>query len=317
MENNVYCLLKLLRKDNSQREMSKLLGVKADDYHKWEVGYKKIKLSEFKQLLELRGFSFQEMALNILGIIDIKENPTEMVKQLEKQFPCDLNQFLDQSGFSESKWWRLKNKSSSISLIDFFKIIHYRTFLLYKVFEYLDFKHFELDFTPRNHEQKIEIFNSYMLQYDFFPQLTASIYLLEVLNQDGLENKANAIAIKLKRPKDLIYNILKNLLDKNILFWTKTNQLDFTTFENNYKSKQNNIGSTLYTRISNSTLQRINPKDENCRYFFRVAPVSKEAVDKIQSLQASMSKEIYNIILNDPPENRTEIINYTTGSFCE
>ena len=312
-DQNIYKLLKLLRGETTQKQMACELGLKSNAYYKWEAGYKKITLKEFIDILSLKGINFYQLVKDNFNIKDIGQLQNDTVHILENHFPYQTSKFLDESHYSESKWWRLKNHKKDLLLKDFFIILDTRSKLLYRLYEALNFNEFLTDDQTLSSHEKLKRFRHYLKKYSFFAHFSATIYLSHIKEATNEEAKIQLIAKSLNQSERMIKNLIKKLIKDEILVF-QNNQYEFIVFENTIPSQMRDIGINLYEHIYRSSLCSIQDATDNAKFHYRVAPVSKNALKKINEIQNKMSKEIYQIINEDSPKDRDMVFSFIHSS---
>jgi transcriptional regulator with XRE-family HTH domain len=313
----IYQLLKFLRGPRTQKNMSKFVGAAPNDYHKWESGYKNILVKDFKAILAALGIDLNEVLTASLGINNIGEFKSDTVRNLESFFICDQKSFLQKSGFSDSKWWRLKNESKELTLIDFFKIIHFRSHQLYQVFEQLQFTQYSHVDKKHSSLDKVRLFRNYVTEVPYFAEFTASIYLSSIREEPDERKKVTLIAEKLSVSPSKIAKLIQSLVKDELIEKLEDGNFEFKAFENHLKSDLRLLGINLFEDIFHKTLSVIKSEDISAKFFYRVAPLSEEGRKKIQDLQYKHSKEVYDVILNDPSDKRTEIFSFIMSSYAK
>ncbi len=310
---NIFKLLKLLRGDYTQKEMAINLGIKSNAYYKWEAGYKNILLREFVEILNFLNIDFYQLIKDSFLINQIGNLQNDTILIIEKHFPYDLTTFLNETGFSDSKWWRLKNQKKDILLVDFFKVLDIRSKLLYRFYHQLNFKNYHAIDSTLASSEKIKRFRHYLNKLHYFAHFTATIYLSEVREAPSEEEKIKKISTKLQIETSEITKLIKKLIKDEILI-KKNDQYEFIVFENTIPSQMRNMGVHLYEHIYKESFPKLSSSENKARFFYRVAPISEEALLKIHDIQNKMSKEIYQIILEDSPDKRNQIFSFIHSS---
>jgi len=311
-KNTIFALLKFLRGSMTQVQMDKTLGLKPRTYHKWETGQKNINILEFDQLLKAKGYDFKKMLEKILQIKPIKDFSKETVNKISKM-SINEKEFLTNSKFSNSKWWRLKNEDQDISLFDFLKIIHYHTYKVYLIFEKINFTNYSLEEKTISNPNQIKKFRSYLQKHSYFPEFSAAIYLTDVTKARTYNKKIKTIASKLNIDILLIENLVKNLIKDNILTIQADGNFGFLSFENTLID-QKEINKIIFKYVTQKNIEMLDINQDNIRFNFRVAPVSLETHEKICELQMKVSKDIFDLILKDDPNNRNLIYSFSFSS---
>lgn len=301
IENVILKLLKHLRGNETQKAMSQQLGIKEYEYHKWEAGYKKITCQNFTDLCTIRGYNFKLILQKTLNISNIGDFKSDTIQHIANAWLLHENEFLKASGFSKSKWWRLNNENKELLLTDLFKVIDSLTPKLAAICKILDFS--ESIYDDKSIED-LQMIDSILDSYKSTPQLAkiiAALFTEHIINQKDLKLKSQAIEAKLNITADVVYKCLLDLLNRGLISFEENGHVKFLYTENHLDG--NEIDKSLPTVIS--LFEEAAEKIKNCNqlnhpgFSFRVAPVSHEALNEINKLQAKYHKELAELIERD------------------
>ncbi|MCB9061256.1 MAG: hypothetical protein H6622_07020 [Halobacteriovoraceae bacterium] len=285
-QSTIYSLLKSLRGNRTQIEMSKILGYQDRAYHHWEIGQKKIRVKEFVKICDLNQISFKNILKDSLNLLEVGSFKSDTINNITNSWNLSEEEFLKRSGLSKSKWWRLKNENKDLLLIDLFTIIKFHTEKSDIVFESLGLTNYL--------NEKRDLLFKYFKKYEYLPFLSASILLEDVLNESNSEKKIRLISQKIGQSFEETKTALNSLIEDGLLRIKIDGNYEFITFEHHIDGLHREVGQFIFDNI----MKNLNQTKKN-HFSYRVAPISNEAYKKIQELQKKFSSEVYNILASD------------------
>ena len=168
----IYSLLKMIRGDRTQKELSLSLNKSEKTFHLWEVGHKNIKVSDFDQLCRISGIDFKKILKNSLNLLEVGTFKSDTVNMIKTSWNLPEEMFLEKSGMSKSKWWRLLNEDKDLALIDLLTVIRFHTEASDVFFEKLGLS--------EHMKSKRNLLLSFYKEYEILPFFAAAIFLQEV-----------------------------------------------------------------------------------------------------------------------------------------
>jgi hypothetical protein len=125
-ENIVKHILISLRGKQDRLALSKKLGYSYNQYSKFEGGYKKVYLPDFIKICELNeNIDLLFICNKVLNLNLVEVTSDSILDAYTDVWGSPSSYILSNNlEMSDSKWWRIKNGKSPISLIDFFKLVN-------------------------------------------------------------------------------------------------------------------------------------------------------------------------------------------------
>jgi hypothetical protein len=300
-------IIKGLRKDKTQLEMSISLQKKYNVYHRWESGEQRIKLKDFLQILEVLNIDIKGTFLRAYNF-KYTTHDNLLKTFLKKHQILNTKVILKYLQISDTSWWRMINSNRDIFLDEFLLLANYKTQRTNIFIQ-------ELGMEVKSN--LIKTLNStiekYFLTYINNPELSvigAAIYLKSVRLKSTRELKIIQIAKSSGYSVSHSKKIITNLVHNKILFWDNSENLDFNYFENSFSTTRE---QEVFNSLKNFLIKHLNKKIhtellDNEKFHFRVAPVSNQASLLISQEIKICASNISDIISNDDPLKRTKII---------
>ncbi len=302
----VFEILKHMRGDLSQKEISLKIGEKPQTYHKWEAGYKELYLSDFEKICSFKSIdlaSILRKSFFITKQIHFDSRVLKDVLEISSIKIETVESILHEIEMSKSTYWRLMNEAKEIKLIDFLNFIHLGRGHLPAFLRGINF---EYDFSKGRKESfdRKDLFLKYLNSEEVFLDFTSAIYFTRVQKAHGLEKKIAALADILDCEVQKVRSLIDRLVEDKIIFIKGDENLDFNAFENHVNSDRE-LHQTLFRRVSDRISKKyLSANDIETQISFRTAPISSNGFEQVQKLKNQFTRDLFQVILNDAPDER-------------
>ena len=302
----VFEILKHMRGGYSQKELSLKMGLKEQTYHKWEAGYKELFLSDFEKICSFSSIDLAELVRNIFFItkeIHFDSRILRDVLEVSSIKTEIIESILDEIEMSKSTYWRLMNEVREIKFIDFLNFIHLGRGHLAGLLRGIGFD-YDLSKGKKETFARKDLFLKYLNSEEIFLDFTSAIYLSRVQKAQGLEAKIKILSEILGCSTENLKLLIDNLVKDKIVFIKGDGNLDFNAFENHVNSDKE-LHQTLFRRVSDRISDKyVSSSDLDTQLSFRTAPLSENGFEQVQKLKNQFTRDLYQIVLNDPADKR-------------
>jgi transcriptional regulator with XRE-family HTH domain len=290
-------LLKEIRGNETQLELSKRLNFKFNQYSKWESGTTEIDLIDFFRLCDLKNVEIDNHLYNHLHIKCDKYDSGLLGLLYLHWNSYSEEKFLKLTGFSRSKWWRLKNNKSDMTLNDFLIFIEK---LAGKKDSFLALLSKDLKKKEYLQENKNELqFITALKKNVEFAAIYSSFFLREYLLAKNIEER-KSVLIKSTGIESLKLDIiLKELIDDKLLNAELNDVGDL--FKVNFSLAQSEVSDLFSEFCLKHTLSQLKLGRDNKLIIASpiLAAVSDEAISKIREILTYAQSEMAKVIASD------------------
>lgn len=314
----VIFILKQLRGDLSQLEMSMKLNKKYNIYQKYEAQDKRIKLSDFVLVCETLNIDIRHIFNHSFEINTINTSTSKWVNSLLSTYPhIDDKDVASHLKISKTSWWRIIKGTREIYLDEFLLLSNYQTQRLNIFLNKLNINIPE-KFRSKLYNQADKLH----LKYIYTPELSligAAIYLKKVKNAKTIKTKIKNISNACYLPEYLVRNVISELIDENILYINKDNNFEFNYFENTFYSKRE---KAVFNSLKKFSIEQLKEQSQiglksTDRFHIRTACVSKKANKEIDDIITECALKVSKVINKDPADNREVIISFLTSKITK
>lgn len=292
------------RGEVTQTSMDERLDLAKGTYHRLEAGYLIGRLSFFQEKHEELQF-MEKWNYAMLKVLNVRIDGTS----------CNhLQQFISVWGepskydlegefqFSKSKWWRLTNSRSEISLAEFFHIIEKLSgkltiFLNILTDNYFDNYHFGSSDQYKNLTDLIKDEPEVCL-------ITAALDLLKLKNLNE-ENSIRYISVKTKIPLPRLKQLIEELKQISNI-GEGSGLLELCNQKVEIRGNEESLGNSVFQYIlklsKNQDVQNFKRKS------YKIAAVSESTLNKIILEQRNSYERIQAIINDNNTEELSEIL---------
>jgi hypothetical protein len=302
-------IIKSLRANKTQIEMSRILGKKYNIYHRWESGEQRIKLKDFLEILTYLEFDSHTIILRAFSIkYDRNNDLMRAFTKKHKVLNSDL--LLKYLKISETSWWRILNQKRDIFLDEFLLFSNYQTQRLNILLQ-------ELGLNTKSNLLKTldSAIEKFLLTYINNPELSvigSAIYLKSVRVKKSKEEKLIEISLCSSYSLSHVKKIVKHLVLNDVLFWDSSGNLDFNYFANTFTThREKEVFHSLKNYLIRHLTKKINTDlTASEKFHFRIAAVSNKANNLITEEIKICSQKVSSIIENDDPLTRIKVVGY-------
>lgn len=290
-------LLKEIRGKETQKSMSEKLGFKFNQYFKWESGLKELSLIDFFKICDLQNIEIDKCLFSLLHVKCEKYDPNLLGLMYLHWNSYSEVQFLKATGFSKSKWWRLKNQKINISLNDFLIFIEIiagkkDSFLLSISNELNKKKHLQ------NSKNEIKFIHSLKKNLEF-GAIYSCFFLGDYIKAKSKNERVDILIKMTGIPIPRLNKILKDLIKDEMLNDELTDVGNL--FKINFSVAQAEISDLFSQYCLNHTLEKL--KKGRDKEFIVASPIlaaiSENASDEIREIMTRTQIEITKVITRD------------------
>ncbi|MFK8138958.1 MAG: helix-turn-helix domain-containing protein [Bdellovibrionales bacterium] len=296
-----YSLLKTIRGQRTQMEMSKLLGFGFNQYHKWETGAKSLSLFDFFDLCNALNLPIDEM-LRILLLFDSESVPEESFFKAayEKLGPKNKDELSDLLGINKSSLYRWISGNGIMDLAVFFLWIDQRTqYLKDSIVCLVGLEKSEIILGSRDEDQ-LQRRHAYFK----LPFMPAVQYFFDTTTYDKMEDKSIAeIANKTGLTIEEVSLSIAELLKMDIIRKdgdSYVNQLSTTNLGNINMVESSRMAKywnqKVLDRYSTPDGVPINTGEKSNMWTFRIIPVPDELEAEIKNRFSICFSEVFELI---------------------
>lgn len=307
-------LLELLRANRTQLEMSQLMGYQTNQYYKFEAGLKKFRLEDLIKICEINNLDLKEFLNNKLELKLEDLSVHSVQKELFRVWSSHKMLFIKKVlSLNESRLKRVLRGESEFSIPEFLMIVDKvadRLSAFLSCFSSLDcYTEYELPF-----EKRYDLIDLYFK----YPEalVIESATKMKQINDfpDHLKKDALLNYTQIKKEKfEIIYDYL---IDHGFL---KINdgkyQFNGRKVEVQYGERTNEYVGKVWEYLKNISKYRI---DSHGKYYgtsTRIAPVSKQAQEKINSILKESYRQIAEVIDLDEEREKSDILYLRREAF--
>lgn len=279
-------LLQHLRGSRSQVEISKYLGFNERDYHKWEAGYKEIRVSEFNTLSQSTGRDFYKILFDSIGVTFVtgRFSIKTFFQSIDRYTNEDRKGFLEKTGFSKAKWWRLLNEVDDPHLCDVFRCYVTRFAKLSNLL--LAYGYQVPEGMERGHQRDGDRIMAQFKEDSWLASLIAALEMSTVAKDPLGEASIELLERLLRRPQSEIRSQISDLIQRGVYQKTESGIYKFDGVE--FYLSNNNIDSSiaLYLENSKRNSQYLidNGKTEDILFSYRVVAVSEKFQEEFRHM---------------------------------
>lgn len=290
-------LLKEIRGNATQKSMSEKLGFRFNQYFKWESGETEISLVDFFKVCDLKKIKIEKCLHDLLHVKCDKYDSNLIGLMYLHWNSYSEKMFLEQSGFSKSKWWRLKNQKIQMTFDDFLIFIETiagkkDSFLLAISNELKKRSHLQ---NPKN---ELTFINSLRKNLEFGP-IYSCFFLAEYQKAKNIEERKKILFNFTSIPKIKLESILKELIKDKMLNEELTDVGEL--FKINFSIAQADISDLFSEYCLNHTLEKLRRGRE--QEFIVASPIlaaiSPKVSDEIREILTRAQIEITKAIASE------------------
>ncbi len=312
-EFEVTSVLKLIRGTRSPKEMSELLGYSYNKYIKLEGAYQHLSWDQFVHLCQCENKNLKSILFRYFHIELNSLDQTDVLSELLKVWRFESEEkLLLETGFTKSKFWRLKAGKSKLLLSEMVLILDHlvgkRGRDLFK--EVIPGNVEEAECSQLSNEELLTIIRHYPEFASFIGVGRTTTYQKSKSLQERKRLFANAVCISLERLEIIREGILRFGVD---IFDDNTFK-PFKICISSMDMKTHNVLVGHGLNIHNFHQNDLNADRKKLKATTLVSAVSKSDIKKILDVLDRSMKDVANIMLTESGDEKSELATVYMGN---